>query len=132
MQNPLVAILAAAVAGWVFGAVWYMALGKAWQAALGRDPTGCKGQKMPAGPMVGSFLAELVMAAVLSQVLQHMSVVGWQWGALSGLEIGIGLMATTTVVNNLFPGRKPMLSVIDGAHWIGVAVIQCTIIGTLA
>ena len=53
-----------------------------------------------------------------------MSVVGWQWGALSGLEIGIGLMATTTVVNNLFPGRKPMLSVIDGAHWIGVAVIQ--------
>ena len=132
MQNPLLAILAAAVAAWVFGAAWYMALGKAWQAALGRNPDECKGQKVPLGPLVGTFLAELVMASVLSQVLQHMSVVGWQWGALSGLEIGVGLMATTTVVNNLFPGRKPMLSVIDGAHWIGVAVIQGTIIGTLA
>jgi hypothetical protein len=132
MQNPLVAILLAAVAAWIFGAAWYMALGKAWQAALGRDPDECKGQKMPLGPLVGTFLAELVMATVLSQVLQRTSVVGWQWGALSGLEIGIGLMATTTIVNNLYPGRKPMLSVIDGAHWIGVAVIQCTIIGSLA
>jgi hypothetical protein len=125
-------ILAAALAAWVFGAAWYGALGKAWQAALDRDPGDCKGQKMPLGPMIGSFLAELVMAAALGQVLLHMSVVGWSWGALSGLGIGIGLMAPVTVVNNLFPGRKPMLSVIDGAHWIGVAAIMGAVLGAFA
>ena len=35
------------------------------QAALGRNPDECKGQKMPLGPLVGTFLAELVMAAVI-------------------------------------------------------------------
>ena len=28
MHNPILAILAAGVAGWVFGAIWYGALGK--------------------------------------------------------------------------------------------------------
>ena len=35
MHNPIVAIIAAAVAGWVFGAIWYGVLGKAWQRARG-------------------------------------------------------------------------------------------------
>jgi hypothetical protein len=30
--------VAAAVAAWIFGAVWYMGLGKPYQRALGLDP----------------------------------------------------------------------------------------------
>ena len=37
-----VAILVAAVAGWLTGAVWYGAPGKPWMAALGRPPEECK------------------------------------------------------------------------------------------
>ena len=32
------AIVIAAVAAWLFGAGWYMALGKPWMAALGTTP----------------------------------------------------------------------------------------------
>ena len=38
MHNPYLAILAAAIAAWVFGSVWYNILAKAWLAALGNDP----------------------------------------------------------------------------------------------
>ena len=53
------AVLAAAVAGWLIGAVWYGVLGNAWMAALGwtaADMTGPDGRRrMPIGPMVRGF-----------------------------------------------------------------------------
>ena len=101
-----------------------MALGKAWQQAQGLDPEGCKGKKMPLTPMLVSFGSELVMAFVFARLLNGLGVTGWQDGAVLGLLIGVGFMATTTVVNNMFKQHKVMLTVIDGAHWIGVAVIQ--------
>jgi hypothetical protein len=125
-------LVAAAFAAWIFGAAWYMALGKQWQAALDRDPGDCKDKKMAITPMVVSFLGELVMACMLCVVLQRMSVVGWDWGALTGLEIGAGLLVPVTLINNIFPGRKPMLTLIDGGHWIGVAVIECAVLGFFA
>ena len=52
MHNPIIAILAAAVAGWLFGAAWYTVLGRVWQTALGKDPDACKDQKkMPLAPL---------------------------------------------------------------------------------
>ena len=57
MHNPIIAILAAGLAGWIFGAVWYTVLGKPWQRALGLNPDDCKDKKMPMTPLVVSFLA---------------------------------------------------------------------------
>jgi len=125
-------ILAAALAAWVFGAVWYMALGKPYQAALGMDPEGCKGKPMPVLPLVLCFVGELVMAAALSWILARMSAVGWMWGAHMGLLFGAGLVLPTVVINNLFPGRKPALSLIDGVHWIGVLAIEGAVLGAFA
>ena len=122
----------AALAAWIFGAVWYGVLGKQWQAALGLDPGDCKDRKMSLKPLVVSFLAELVMAGVLFDVLNHASVVGWKWGLASGVEIGVGLLAMVTVVNNIFPGRKAKLSIIDGGHWVGVASIMGAVLGVFA
>jgi hypothetical protein len=122
----------AALAAWIFGAIWYGVLGRQWQAALGMNPDECKERKMPLKPMIVSFLAELVMAGVLFHVLNHASVVGWKWGLGSGVEIGVGLLAMVTVVNNVFPGRKKMLTVIDSAHWVGVAAIMGAVLGAFA
>ena len=63
MHNPIIAILAAGVAAWIFGAVWYGVLGKPWQRAQGLDPGACKDKKMPLNLLVVSFLAALVMSA---------------------------------------------------------------------
>jgi hypothetical protein len=128
----LLHVALAALAAFIFGAVWYTALGKQYQAALGLDPEACKGRKMPLTPMLICFLGELVMAYVLCLLLQTMSVVGWSWGAIQGAIIGAGIILPTVVINNAFPGRKPALTVIDGAHWIGVAVIEGAVLGAFA
>jgi hypothetical protein len=129
MHNPLVAIGLAGLAAWLFGAVWYTSLGKVWQAALGHNPDDCKDKKMPLTPLAVCLVAEWVMAAVLYQTLDHLGVMGWMAGAIAGLTLGVGFMLTTTVVNNLFQQRKPMLTVIDGTHWVVVVAIEGAVIG---
>jgi hypothetical protein len=132
MHNPIIAILAAAVAGWLFGAVWYTVLGRVWQTALGGDPDACKNQKkMPLTPMLVSFLAALVMSAVLYQLLINLGVMGVQNGAVAGLTIGLGFVATSVLVNNLFQGKKLMVTLIDSAHWVLALVIEGVVISLL-
>lgn len=127
MHNPLVAIGLAGVAAFVFGAVYYIALGKQYQAALGRPME--PGTRPPLGPMAACLVAEWIMAVVLYQLLSNLGTMGWMAGAIAGATMGIGFMATSTVVNNAFPGRKLMLSVIDSIHWITVGAIEGAVIG---
>jgi hypothetical protein len=143
MHNPIIAILAAAIAGWLFGAVWYTVLGRAWQTALGGDPgasagagattkEACKDQKkMPLTPMLVSFLAALVMSTVLYQLLINLGVMGIQAGAVAGLTVGIGFVATSVLVNNMFQGKKLMVTIIDSAHWVLALVIEGVVLSLL-
>jgi hypothetical protein len=136
MHNPYVAILLAALAAWIFGAAWYGALGRAWMAAQGLSEAEIAARRqvrqMPLKPMAVSFVCELVMALIFSWLLAGLGVGTLPMGALTGFLIGAGFMMTATITNNVFPGRKPMLSVIDGAHWIAVAVIECVVLTALS
>ena len=131
MHNPIIAILGAGLAGWIFGAIWYGVLGKVWQRALGLDPETCKGQKMPLAPMVVSFLAALVMSAVLYQLLANLGVLGVEPAALAGLTIGVGFLATSTLVNNMFQQKPLALTVIDGGHWVLAVVVEAVVLSLL-
>ena len=132
MHNPIVAIIAAAVAGWVFGAIWYGVLGKAWQRARGMDPQSCKDQKMPLAPMVVSFLTAVVMSAVLYQLLANLGVLGVGPAALAGLTIGVGFLLTSTLVNNMFQQKSFALTVIDGGHWVLAVVVEAVVLSLIA
>ena len=132
MHNPFIVILAAGLAGWIFGAVWYTVLGKPWQRALGLNPDDCKDKKMPMAPMVASFLVAVVMSAVLYQLLTNLGVVGLMPSAIAGLTLGVGLMLTSTLVNNMFQGRSFTLTLIDGGHWTLALVIESVVIALLA
>ena len=132
MHNLYLAIFAAALAAWIFGAVYYGVLGKVWQRAQGLDPEACKGQKMPITPMVVSFTSELVMAFIFLHILSALGVHSWQDGLVIGLMIGIAFMATTNLVNTLFQGKSIMLAVIDSGHWVAVAMIEGVVLNLLA
>jgi hypothetical protein len=132
MHNPIVIILLAGVAAFVFGAVWYTSLGKVWQRALGLNPDDCKDKKMPMTPLAICLVAEWVMAAVLYQTLAGLGVMGTLNGAIAGGTIGVGFIVTSVIVNNAFQQRKPMLSVIDGAHWVLVVAIEGAVIAALS
>ena len=131
----VLAILVAAIAAWVFGAAYYMPLGKFWLAAQGR--TMAEMQAANAGksavekafPFVLSFVAEIIMAWTMYGLLFHTGNFSTRGGVISGVIIWFGFVLTTVAVNNAYPGRKLMLTVIDSAHWLGVLLIVGAVVG---
>lgn len=122
------AILVAAIAAFVFGAVYYGALGKPWMKAARIKP-----EEATMSPVlfITSFIAELVMAWVLAGVIGHLGagqVTAWN-GIVSGAFVWLGFIATTLAVNHRYQGFGWDLTVIDGLHWLGVAVIMGAVIG---
>ena len=77
--------------------------------------------------------ALLVMAFVLAGSIGHLGPgnVTVKNGIISGLILWAGFVVTTVFVNNAYPGRKYMLSVLDSIHWLGVLVIQGAVIGAM-
>jgi hypothetical protein len=51
---------------------------------------------------------------------------------MAGFIIGAGIVLPTVFVNYIFPGRKLMLTAIDGGHWIGVTTIMGIVMGFTA
>jgi Protein of unknown function (DUF1761) len=126
------AILIAAVAAWLAGAGWYMALGKPWMAALGLTPEQMEARKREPGaylPFIYCFVAELVMAWVLAGVLGHFGALTLRGGVISAALCWLGFVLTTLLVNNSFANRDRRLLLIDGGHWLLVLVLMGAIIG---
>jgi len=133
--NPW-AVLLAATAAWMVGAGYYTLLAQAWVAALGSSMEHlAREQAQKAGtpaawmPFVFAFLAELVMAWVLSGIMVQTGALTLVDGLLTGVLAWLGLVVTTLAVNNTFAGRKPMLTVVDGAHWLLVLLVMGAILG---
>jgi hypothetical protein len=135
MMFNYVAIFAAAIAAWLTGAAWYGVLGKAWMSALGWTPeqvaAARASRRMPIVPMIVSFIAELIMAAMLSGIMVHTGGFTVRIGVISALLIWLGFVVTTIAVNNAYPGRRPLLTVIDSGHWLAVLLVQGVVLGLL-
>jgi len=128
------AVIVAAVAAWLAGAVWYMVLAKPWMNALGKTPAEmeeCKGQPKSVLPFIFAFVGALIIAWVLAGLLGHLgpAFLTVRNGALSGLFCWLGFVFTTMLVNNSFAMRKPMLLLIDSGHWALVLGLIGAIIG---
>jgi hypothetical protein len=130
------AILIAAVAAWMFGAAYYGLLAKHWVAALGRTMEDFKAEQAAKtgtfsgmAPFFLSFAAELVMAFVLSGIIIHVGIFTLRAGIISGALCWLGFVLTTISVNYAYSGRRPMLTIIDAAHWLGALVLMGAIIG---
>jgi hypothetical protein len=124
------AIVIAAVAAWLAGAGWYMALGRTWTAALGTEKMTPAGQRPAAFlPYVYAFIAELLMAWILAGLLGHIGALTVRGGIISAAFCWLGFVMPTMVVNNIFAGRDARLLLIDGGHWLLVLVLMGAIIG---
>jgi Protein of unknown function (DUF1761) len=128
-------IFIAAIAAWVFGAAYYGVLGGPWLAAQGRTMEQIKLERAKksafanAAPFILSFAAEIVMAWAFYGILVHMGSFSLRAGLIAGALLWFGFVLTTMSVNNAFTARRPMLTVIDGGHWLGVLVIIGGIVG---
>jgi hypothetical protein len=69
------------------------------------------------------------MAYMFAGVLGHLGQVTPRNGVITGLFLWVGFVITTLIVNYVFQNQKPMLTVIDGGHWLGVLLIEGAVIG---
>lgn len=122
------AVIAAAVVAWLFGAAWYMGLSKPWLKAARLDPATMKKSPLP---FVISFIAELIMAYIMALVVGAMT--GGEPTLLAGLVFGfvlwLGFVATTLSANHRYQDFGWDLTLIDGGPWLGVLLIIGVVIG---
>ena len=130
------AILVAGIAGFLFGGLYYWLLARPWAAAsewpAERMAAHARGEvRQPAAALAIAVVANLIIAWVLAGVLGHLGPgqVTIRNGIISAAFIWFGFVATTMAVNYAFGGRKPMLAVIDGGHWLGVLLVIGAVLG---
>jgi len=124
------AVLIAAIAAFIIGAIYYGVLGKPWMKAARIDPASAQ---MSPVLFAISFGSELVMATMVAGVVGHLSPgdVTLVNGIASAFFLWLGFVATTLVVNHRYQGFGWDLSLIDGVHWLLVLLAMGAIIGAM-
>ena len=126
------AVIIAAVVGWLASAGWYMSLGRIYQAGLGKTAEECAAEmKKPSTllPFLYAFIADVVMAWMLAGVLGHLGQVTLKNGVITAAFIWFGFILTTMVVNFNFSGRDKRVLLIDVGNWLIVLVVMGAAIG---
>jgi hypothetical protein len=130
------AILVAAIAGWLVGGGYYFLLGKHWVAAQDKTMDEFKAQQAALrgtsaawAPFVVAFIADIIMAWMLAGLLGHIGALTLRGGFISGAFVWFGFVVTTLVTNYAFGGRRYLLAAIDAGHWLLVLIVMGAIIG---
>lgn len=124
-----IAVIAAAVAGFVFGAIYYTALGTPWMAAARLTPADVN--RANPVPYIVAAIAQLVIAYMLTGMLGHLGVTTLKGALVTSVFIWVGFVVTTMAVNHRFQGAQPMLTVIDSLHWLGVMLVMAVVISLI-
>jgi len=128
MRMNWLAILVAAIAHWLLGAVWFTAFSKPWTAGL-RMPK----EELDAAmahpnfwPYVIAFLCNLVLAFVIARLLAigetHTLVRGIRIGILVGLAVAVAMI--TEMVFELMGQTFILISA-------GYPLVGCTLMGII-
>lgn len=110
----LLSVFVAALAAWVFGAIWYGVIGKQWMAASGLTEETID-RKNPA-PYIVSFVCALLVAGMFRHVLATSSLEGVGASAVTGLGMGLFIAAPWIATNVMFSQRPKALIWMDGAY----------------
>ena len=125
----LLNVVAAALAAFAFGAVWYMSMSKPWirAAEIPVDASGKPQGNGSAMPFVVGLVAMLVVAGMMRHVFTMSGLTTVGQGVMGGFGIGAFLITPWVAMNYAFAMRRPALTLIDGVN----SVVGCTIMGVV-
>ena len=121
-------VFLAAVAGFAFGAAWYMKLSKPWVEAAGIE-VDADGNPVDqsAMPFIMAGVAMLLVAGMMRHVFALAGIETIDKGLISGLGIGLFFISPWIMINNGYGGRPFKLTLIDG----GYATFGCALMGAV-
>lgn len=115
----LTSTLAATVAGFAVGGLWYGPLfGKPWMAEMGFTEAD-KGRVNPAKLFGLTLALECVSAFFLGHLLTH-TAQGAARTMMIATGIGLGFVGPAVLVNCLYGMKSLKLMAIDVGHWVAV------------
>ena len=123
-EVSLIATLAAAITGFVLGAIWYGPLfGRRWIAALGTTQEQLTRTVNPATAYGTTFLLSLIASYMFGLYLGPNP--GRAFAIAAGAVAGTCWVGTSLATNYLFEGRRPALIAINA----GYHALRFTLIG---
>lgn len=124
-----VGVVMAAIAAFLWSAVYYTLLAKAWQREAGFGPLATP--KPGPGLTVTSFVALFVMAWVLAGAVGHLGVgqVTVRNGIVTGLFLWAGFVVSTLAFSHRRQNLSWRLTAIDAGHWLGALILMGLAIG---
>lgn len=125
----VLAVIVAAIAGFAFGAIWYMTLAKPWMQAAQIPMTGDgkpDGNGSPL-PFVLSGIAMIIVAGMMRHTFALSGIDTVGKGLVAGLGVGLFFISPWVMINNAYGMRPFKLTLIDG----GYATFGCAIIGAV-
>ncbi len=120
-------IIVAALVAWVFGAAWYMVIGKQWMEASGltEDSINPKDFKPHAVSLAGS----IVVAGMMHFVLGRAGIETVSSALFTGLGLGLFVVSPWMINNVLYGQRDSRLIWMDGAYpVIGMSIISVVLV----
>lgn len=130
--SHILPVLAAAVAAWLIGALWYspVMFAKAWVTAHGYTPEQVAAMQVTQGKVIAATLvAMILMAAVLQIFLNHLGAdslragMGWAFHAWLGFALPLGFIA------HLYSHKRLAAWLIDLGYQLVYLVVMGAIIG---
>lgn len=124
----ILSVVLAAVAGFAFGAAWYMMLAKPWTEAakIEVDEKGRPVNDTPL-PYIMAGFAMLLVAGMMRHTFALSGIDSLGKGIVAGLGIGLFFISPWIMINNAYGDRPFKLTLIDG----GYATFGCAIVGAV-
>ncbi|MDE0694982.1 MAG: DUF1761 domain-containing protein [Boseongicola sp.] len=124
----IISVIAAAIAGFAFGAAWYMALSKQWVAASGIevDENGQPANQSKT-PFILAGIAMLLVAGMMRHTFAMSGIDTLAAGLVGGLGVGLFFISPWIMINNAYGDRPFNLTLIDG----GYATFGCAVMGAV-
>ena len=121
------AVIAATLAAYAFGAFWYIRMSKPWIKAAG-IAVDADGKPQGSGspmPLVVGFICLLLVAGMMRHIFIMSGLDTLLEGVMGGFGIGAFLITPWVVMNYTYAARPRALAMLDGVY----SIVGCTIIG---
>ncbi len=113
-----IALIVAAVAIWLLGALWYSSVlfAKPWIAIIGRKE-GEKPKGLVTG-MVGSLIGDWILAFILAHIVGWSGADNFGTGAFVGFLVWLGFVVGPLFPQSIYEGRPFKYFAINAGYWL--------------
>src|SRR5438270_11177785 len=129
------AILAATVACFILGGLWYSPIlfAKPWMTGMGYDVNDKAAmdevrKKSPVPMFASAFVASLIAAVILSRLFSALAVTDVMRGVKIGVAVWLGFVATVQLTGAVAAKRPPLVYFIDTGYQLASYIITGAIL----